>query len=75
MSFVFNTDQLNRVFPYYILFNRQYIVAACGSNLQKLTGLQSGQLITEKFLIKYENFMVIINYLYAARPKKSLFCA
>lgn len=53
MSFVFNTDQLNRVFPYYVLFNRQYIVAACGSKLQKLTGLQSGQLITEKFQLLY----------------------
>lgn len=53
MSLLLQTNQLNRIFPYYIRFNEQLVVTACGPAVKKLTGLTKGEKLSRKFYFNH----------------------
>ena len=49
--FSFNTEQLNRLFPFYILINRDLKVIALGKSLSKICDLKNVQQFNHYFNI------------------------
>jgi PAS domain S-box-containing protein len=54
-SIVFGVEQIGRLFPFYILVNRDFMVRSAGDTVNRMFGVQSGQSITEYFTIQTPN--------------------
>lgn len=50
-QFIFDNDQLNRLFPYYILLNKDFSIEGYGSALGKIIGKQGGRYFKDVFKI------------------------
>src|SRR5215217_7542814 len=50
-QFTFDNDQLNRLFPYYILLNKDFSVDGYGNALGKIIGKQGGRYFKDVFKI------------------------
>ncbi|PJJ79031.1 PAS domain-containing hybrid sensor histidine kinase/response regulator [Mucilaginibacter auburnensis] len=50
-QFIFDNDQLNRLFPYYILLNKDFSIEGYGSALGKIIGKQGGQYFKDIFKV------------------------
>lgn len=51
MSLQLTTEQLNRLFPFFIQLNRQLIITACGSSVKKISTIKTGSSFTDFFEI------------------------
>ncbi|MCY7361406.1 MAG: hypothetical protein LH629_04950, partial [Ignavibacteria bacterium] len=49
---LFNEEQLNRLFPFYILVNENLEIDSCGKSLEKLCPCTSGTIFTKKLFVK-----------------------
>lgn len=50
-QFTFDNEQLNRLFPYYILINKDFSIEEFGKALIKITGIYPGQYFNDVFKI------------------------
>src|SRR5476651_1275243 len=50
--FVFDNDQLNRLFPYYLLINKDITIAGYGTGLSKIVSDLPHSQLTKQFKIK-----------------------
>ncbi len=57
-SIVFNVDQIGRLFPFYILVNRELVVQSAGDSICRMFGIQSGCKITDFFSVQTPDFSI-----------------
>ncbi len=67
-SIIFGVEQIGRLFPFYILVNKDFTVCSAGDTVSRMFGVQSGQSIAQFFAIQTPN---IADYSFADLGGKS----
>ena len=58
-SIVLGVEQISRLFPFYILVNRDLVVQSAGDTISRMFGVQSGQKVTDFFSIQTPDFTTV----------------
>jgi PAS domain S-box-containing protein len=64
MNFAFNKEQLNQLFPHYLIFDKNLILKAYSDSISKLTGSIDNKKISDVFALKntdYAHLLQLIN--------------
>jgi PAS domain S-box-containing protein len=57
MNFTFNQEQLNKFFPYYLIFDENLIIASCSISITELTGVVANNILNDVFIVENVNFV------------------